>query len=105
MEYIIICNTSTINCLVPVRRFPSPSQSIRLGDVSEANGWGTPRQKQNAHVCVAFFKMADFVELFKMLQTAGSYGFKTLVNACDIVYRILPTLKSQQHIIYSPFDD
>ena len=54
------------------------------------------------------FKMADFVELFKMLQTAGSYGFKTLVDACDIVYRILPTLKSQQHITYSPlrsFDD
>ena len=48
------------------------------------------------------FKMADFVELFKMLQTAGSYGFKTLVDACDIVYRILPTLKSQQHIMYSP---
>ena len=37
-----------------------------------------------------------------MLQTAGSYGFKTLVDACDIVYRILPTLKSQQHIMYSP---
>ena len=25
-------------CLVPVRRFPSPSRSIRFGDVSEANG-------------------------------------------------------------------
>ena len=38
----------------------------------------------------------------KMLQTADSCGFKTLVDACDIVYRILPTLKSQQYIIYSP---
>ena len=28
-------------CLVPVRRFPSPSQSIRFGDVSEANGQET----------------------------------------------------------------
>ena len=26
------------SCLVPVRRFPSPSRSIRFGDVSEANG-------------------------------------------------------------------
>ena len=25
-------------CLVPVRRFPSPSRSIRFGDVSEVNG-------------------------------------------------------------------
>ena len=27
-------------CLVPVRRFPSPSRSIRFGDVYEANGGG-----------------------------------------------------------------
>ena len=46
--------------------------------------------------------MADFFELFKMLQTAGSYGFKTLVDTCDIVYRILSTLQNQQHIMYSP---
>ena len=26
------------HCLVPVRRFPSPSRSIHFGDVSEANG-------------------------------------------------------------------
>ena len=53
--------------------------------------------------CVrCFFKMADFFELFKMLQTAGSYGFKTLVDTCDIVYRILSTLQNQQHIMYSP---
>ena len=30
-----------IPCLVPVRRFPSPSRSIRFGDVSEANGQET----------------------------------------------------------------
>ena len=40
--------------LVLVRRFPSPSQSIHFGDVSEANRRETPRQKQNAHACVAF---------------------------------------------------
>ena len=28
--------------LVPVRRFPSPSRSIHVGDVSEANGQETP---------------------------------------------------------------
>ena len=28
-------------CLVPVRRFPSPSRSIRFSDVSETNGRGT----------------------------------------------------------------
>ena len=33
-------------CLVPVQRFPSPSRSIHLGDVSEANELETPRQKQ-----------------------------------------------------------
>ena len=33
-------NTGTLPqaCLVPVRRFPSPSRSIHFGDVSEANG-------------------------------------------------------------------
>ena len=29
------------HCLVPVRRFPSPSRSIRFGDVSETNWRGT----------------------------------------------------------------
>ena len=43
------------NCLVPVWRFLSPSRSIRFGDVSEANGRETPRQKQNEHACVAFW--------------------------------------------------
>ena len=30
-----------LTCLVPVRRFPSPSRSIRFGDVSETNWRGT----------------------------------------------------------------
>ena len=46
--------TSLQLCLVPIRRFPSPSQSIRFGDVSEVNGQETPRQKQNAHACITF---------------------------------------------------
>ena len=29
-------------CLVPVRRFPSPSRSICFSNVSEANGWEKP---------------------------------------------------------------
>ena len=32
---------SVMTCLVHVRRFPSPTRSIRFGDVSEANGRGT----------------------------------------------------------------
>ena len=47
--------TRMIPCLVPVRRFPSPYQSIHFGDVSEADRRETPRQKQNAHACVAFW--------------------------------------------------
>ena len=31
-------------CLVPVRRFPSPSRSIHFGDVSEANGPRDPKR-------------------------------------------------------------
>ena len=42
-----LCICCVIYCLVPVRRFPSPSRSIRLGDVSEANGRETP-----SHFCV-----------------------------------------------------
>ena len=34
-------------CLVPVRRFPSPSRSIHFGDVSEANGRETDHVTQN----------------------------------------------------------
>ena len=53
---IVVVNRTVVNsaCLVPVRRFPSPYRSIQFGDVSEANGRETPRQKQNAHACVAF---------------------------------------------------
>ena len=37
-------------CLVPVRRFPSPSRSIRFGDVSEANGRETLSHFRIIHV-------------------------------------------------------
>ena len=37
-------------CLVPVRRFPSPSRSIRFGDVSEANGRETLSHFRMDHV-------------------------------------------------------
>ena len=43
------------NCPVPVWRFLSASRSIRFGEVSEANGRDTRRQKQNVHACVAFW--------------------------------------------------
>ena len=36
-------------CLVPVRPFPQSLSVNSFGDVSEANGRQTPRQKQNAH--------------------------------------------------------
>ena len=36
--------------LVPVRRFPSPSRSIRFGDVSEANGRETASHFRMDHV-------------------------------------------------------
>ena len=38
------------HCLVPVRRFLSPSRSIRFGDVSEANGRETPSHFHMDHV-------------------------------------------------------
>ena len=37
-------------CLVPVRRFPSHSRSIHLGDVSEANGRETPSHFRLDHI-------------------------------------------------------
>ena len=37
-------------CLVPVRRFPSPSRSIRFRDVSETNGRETPLHFRMDHV-------------------------------------------------------
>ena len=39
-----------VRCLVPVRRFPSPSRSIRFGDVSEANGGETASHFRIDHV-------------------------------------------------------
>ena len=53
-SYMLSEKGSVGNCLVPVWRFLSPSRSIRFGDLSEANRQETPRQKQNAHACVAF---------------------------------------------------
>ena len=85
---------SIVSCLVPVRRLSRLSWSMHFGDVSETNSRETPRQKQNAHacdICFVFFKMADFLELLKMLKTAGNYGFKTLADTWEIVDRLLPT--------------
>ena len=42
----------------PVRRFPSPSRSIRFSDVSETNGRETPRQSRSAHAW-AFLKSSN----------------------------------------------
>ena len=39
--WLTLLNSSAGYCLVPVRRFPSPSRSIRFSDVSETNGRGT----------------------------------------------------------------
>ena len=87
-------------CLVPVRLSPRPSRSIRFGDVSEANGRGKPRQNQAAHAFVSFCKMADFTGLYKILQTAANYGFKTLVDACVIVDRLLPSLQTPENVMH-----
>ena len=46
--------------------------------------------------------MSEFLELFKILQTAGNYGFKTLVDIFEKVDRLLPTLKSHPNAIHSP---
>ena len=80
-------------CLVPVRLSPRPSRSIDFGDVSRTNDLEQPRQKQNAHAPTLHFKMADIQMLLRMLQTAGNYGFKTLVDACVIIDRLLPPLQ------------
>ena len=42
--------TFSMPCLVPVRRFPSPTRSIRFGDVSEVNGRETPSHFRMDHV-------------------------------------------------------
>ena len=49
-----------------------------------------------------FLKMSEFLELFKISQTAGNYGFKTLVDIFEKVDRLLPTLKSHPNAIHSP---
>ena len=42
MSWLPTQTGNLLSYLVPVRRFPSPSRSIRFGDVSEANGRETP---------------------------------------------------------------
>ena len=81
---------------------PRPSRSIRFGDVSEGNGRGKPRQKQTAHTFDLFFKMADSTGLYEILQTAANYGFKTLVDACAIVDRLLPSLQTPENVMHAP---
>ena len=44
-----------------------------------------------------FFKMADFTGLYKMLQTAANYGFKTLMDSCVIVDRLLPSSQTPEN--------
>ena len=75
-EWLKIHPIRTTTCLVPVRRFPSPSRSIRLGDVFEANGRETPRQKQNAHACVTFWNSKMTLMLWAASkQAAGDFGY------------------------------
>ena len=71
---------------------------MHFGDVFEANASEKPRQKQNAHACVAFFKMS----LEPYFANSRKYGFITLVDICKIVDRLLPTLESHQNVIYHP---
>ena len=60
-------------CQVPVGLSPRASRSIRVGDISETNGQGKPKQKHCACVCF-ISQMADFTGLYKILQTAANYG-------------------------------
>ena len=46
--------------------------------------------------------MADIQALLRMLQTAGNYGFKTLVDACVIVERLLPPLQTPSSVVHRP---
>ena len=48
--------------------------------------------------------MADIEGLLQMLQmqTAANYGFKTLVDACIIVDRLLPSFKTPSDVIHQP---
>ena len=54
------------------------------------------------HAFVLFFKMADFTGLSKILQTAANYCFKTLVDACVIVDRLLPSLQTPENVMHGP---
>ena len=53
-----------------------------------------------ASVPHCFLTMSEFLKLFKILQTAGYYGFKTLVNIFEKVDPLLPTLKSNSLAAY-----
>ena len=48
------------------------------------------------------FKMVNFLELYKMLQTVASYGFKTLVDACVIVGQLLLHMQVVGNLSHSP---
>ena len=50
LRVIVCCLCGVGSCLVPVRRFPSSSRSIRFGDVSEANGRETLPHFRMDHV-------------------------------------------------------
>ena len=44
--------------------------------------------------------MVDFTGLYRMLQTAANYGFKTLVAACVIVDQLLPSLQTPENVMH-----
>ena len=46
--------------------------------------------------------MADFTGLYKMLQAAANYGFKTIVDACVIVDRLLSSLQTPENVMHGP---
>ena len=46
--------------------------------------------------------MADSKGLYEMLQTAANYGFETLVDACVIVDRLLPSLQTPEDVMHGP---
>ena len=80
-------------CLNPVHWFPRPSRSISVTYPRRRRG---KRLVKNTMPCVrSYLKMS---ELFKILQTAGNYGFKTLEDICEILDRFLPTLKSYPNV-------
>ena len=40
--------------------------------------------------------------LYKMLQTVANYGLKTLVDACVIEDRLLPSLQTPENLMHGP---